>query len=98
MSYKKLYIGSYQENEEADLSQHIVLEEEGDAAIYTCTTLGGLLQMISDRDKEIMKLCDALEECGMRVCPICGDVTEIDDMKRCERENLFVCSECAREG
>lgn len=95
--FKKLYIGNYKENKEADLSQPIVLEEDGKSQILTCTTFGGLLQMLSVQDKEIIKLKDALEECGKLECPICGDITEKGNMTWSNSANAYICAECAWE-
>lgn len=91
----KLYFGSYRENTEADLSQQIVIEESPNA--FICTTLGGLLQMLADKDREIMSLTDALEETGRRVCPLCKEIHDEDEMIWSEYENAYICMECKEE-
>lgn len=91
----KLYFGSYRENVEVELSQQIVLED--DKGISICTTLGGLIQMLSEKDREIMSLTDALEETGKRVCPLCGEIYDEDDMSWSEYENAYVCKDCKEE-
>lgn len=91
----KMYIGSYNDNKEADLSQQVVLESKNN--IYLCTTLGGLLKMLSEKDGEIFLLTEALEEAGMRVCPICGNVYDEEDKKWSDCENTYVCEDCKKE-